>query len=399
MSSRLGRTLIALVVVVAIALLVAEATMQPTGADRLALAAVFGSVTVATAISAWGLPKLVARSTSLRRAVILVAVAAIGAAAATVVVSAGSMFLSGHDLRLVLVALALGVSLGVVLATAVARPLEQDLSRLSTVAEQVAGGDLAVRTGVDRPDEVGEVAGALDAMIARLAAAEDERARMEQARRTFLAAVGHDLRTPLTLLRSAVEALEDGMAPEPARYLAAMRHDVQLLSALVEDLFVLARIESGGLDLAPERCDLAELVDEAAEAMTPVARVHTVRLAVDGAGPALARVDPTEIRRVLRNLLDNAIRHTPAGTTVRVRVQRDDEDVRLEVSDEGPGFAEDFRHVAFDSFTRADPARIRDGGGAGLGLAIARGIVEAHGGEIEACAGPGGRVIVRLPSS
>ena len=398
MTSRLLRTLLALVLVVAAALLVAEATMQPTAADRLALVAIFGSLTAATALAAWVLPKVVARSRSLRHAVVFVAMAAIGTAAATVVVSAGSMFLSVHDLRLVLVALALGVALGIVLAAAVARPLEEDLHRLSVTAERVAGGDLALRTGVDRPDEVGEVAAAFDGMIARLAAAEDERTRMEAARRDFLAAVSHDLRTPLTLLRSAVEALQDGLAPDPDRYLAAMRHDLELLGVLVDDLFVLARIESGGLDLAPERCDLAELVDEAVEAMAPMARPREVRLEVDASGAAPVVVDPTEIRRVLRNLLDNAIRHTPTGTTVRLRVRHDDGQVTLEVVDEGPGFPEAFRAVAFDSFTRADAARSREQGGAGLGLAIARGLVEAHDGSIEAAPGPGGRVRVTLPS-
>jgi signal transduction histidine kinase len=222
---------------------------------------------------------------------------------------------------------------------------------------------------------------------------------MEEARRTFLAAIGHDLRTPLTSLRTGLEALEDGLVSDVQPYLAAMRSDVTLMGQLVEDLFLLARIESRGITLDLQRVDLAEIADEAIEAMSAVAEQRGVALAVEADGPAFVTGAASELSRVLRNLLSNAIRHAPAASTVTVHVEPGERGVRLAVTDEGPGFSEDFRERAFESFTRSDEARSRDAGGAGLGLAIARGLVDLHHGTIRALAGPGGKVEVNLPTS
>jgi two-component system sensor histidine kinase BaeS len=169
-----------------------------------------------------------------------------------------------------------------------------------------------------------------------------------------------------------------------------MAKDVEHLGRLVEDLFAYARIESGRYEPVVESVDLRELVDETVEVCSPIADQRQVRLEVVNERGGLAEVDPAGMGRVLRNLVDNAIRHTPPGTAVRIVVG----DRRLHVIDEGPGFPEEFRDVAFERFTRADPART--GGGAGLGLAIARGIVEAHGGSIAIGDGPGGRIEVQL---
>lgn len=391
------RVVLALTAVVVLALLVGEVTMQPSGRDRVVLVGVFGAVAVLVAIAAALLGRWTVRLSSLHTSVLLIAIGAVAAAAAAVLASAASMFISPHDLRLVLVALGLGVGLGVVLATAVSARLEEDLTAIGDTAHRVAAGDRDVRTGVERADEVGAVAKALDEMIERLAAAEGEQHRMQQARRDFLAAISHDLRTPLTSLRAATEALEDGLVDDPSRYLAAMRTDLDLLTALVDDLFMLARIESGGLDLVRERLDLAEVVDEAAEAVRPIATRRGITVTADIAGSVTIDAAGREISRVLRNLLDNAVRHSPDGGTVRVRLTADDRHAEVTVTDDGPGFPGDFVARATQSFTRADDARRRDGSGAGLGLAIARGLTEAHGGTIEVSAGPGGHVCVVLP--
>jgi signal transduction histidine kinase len=250
---------------------------------------------------------------------------------------------------------------------------------------------------VTRTDELGATAAALDAMIERLAAAEDQRRHDDQARRTLLAAIGHDLRTPLSALQAAVEALQDGLATDSARYLRSMSHDIAHLRALVDDLFLLARIEAGELNVDHQAVDLAEVADETLEAMTPVATSRDVELRLEAAGRVPVRGGPEALGRVMRNLVDNAIRHAPKRSDVVVRVFNGDS-ATVEVIDDGPGFDPAVIAAAFDSFSRADLSRNRDTGGAGLGLAIAKGVIEAHGGEIWANAGPGGHVTFRLPT-
>ena len=388
------RLVAAIVLGVTVALLVSEAAMQPSQQERLTLLALFGAVALLAVGVGFGLRRWTPRS--LRVTVVAIAFAAIGVAAAAVVLSATSMFISTHDLKLVLVALGLGLALGSMVAFTLSRDLLADVTAIRETAHAVASGRRDARTGVDRRDEIGALAATLDDAIVELELAEQQRQEMEDARRRFLASIGHDLRTPLTSLRSAIEALQDGLADDPARYLAAMRTDVALLSSLVEDLFLLARIESGGLALDRQPIDLAELADGVIEAVRAHAATKQVEVVLETSGSVPVVGSPRELSRVLRNLLDNAIRHTPTGSEVRVELNGDDAPT-VTVRDEGPGFDEEFLEVAFDSFSRADEARVRDGAGSGLGLAIARGLVTAHGGEIRARPGPGGTVTVTLP--
>lgn len=387
------RTVLGLLAVLVVALLVAEATMQPTAGERAQLLVVFGLSAIAAAI----LGAVMRRSTrrSLRSSVLGTALAAVVVAGTTVALSAGSMFLSGHDLRLVLVALALGVGLAIVLATGLSDALVDDLRSVTRTAWRVGQGRRDETTGVDRPDEVGQLAAAIDTMVDRLAETEAEQERVATARRDFLVSVGHDLRAPLTSLRAAVEALRDGVVDDPSDYLRTMAHEVELLGSLVDDLFLLARIESGGLDLARERIDLAELGHEAVEAVTPLARNDGISVHLDADRAVFVDGSARELRRVLRNLLTNAIRHSPDGGVVTVEVANG-ATASVVVRDEGPGFDADLLERAFEPFRRGDPARGREGG-AGLGLAIVKGLVEAHGGSVAATVGPGGRVRVDLP--
>jgi len=387
----------AVLALVLAAMLVAEATMQPSGRDRWVLLGVFaGSAAVALAV-ALGVGRATRRFTSVRAAVTAVGLAAVGAATLAVLASAQTMFLSTHDLRLVLVSLGLGAGLGAVTAVTVTGPLADDVAAIADATARIAAGEHGVRTGVARPDEVGALARSLDRMSDRLDAAEDDRRRMEATRRGFLAAVSHDLRTPLTSLRSALELLRDGLADDPDRYLGAMQADVVLLSSLVDDLFLLATIESGGLTLTLEPVDVAELCDAAVDATRAAAQLRSIDVGLEVGAGAPTEAAPREVQRIVRNLLDNAVRHAPDGGHVRVAVHAADGRVEVEVSDDGPGFSADFLQRAFDGFTRADEARTRAGGGAGLGLAIARGLAQAHGGDISAMPGPGGRVTFWLP--
>jgi signal transduction histidine kinase len=385
-----------LAVVVGMALF--EVTMQPSGVERVELATVFVVVAALGLAAARSLPRLAASTLSIRRSVVAVAVTAVGIGAAGVLAAAERMFLSSHDLSLLLVVLGFALVASIGFTVAVARPLMADLEAMSGTAARLAAGDLSARTTVDRGDEVGDVARALDSMAAAMETSEDVRRKNEEARRRFLAAVGHDLRTPLASLQAALEALRDGVAPDPGRYLTSMESDVEALNRLVEDLFLLARIEHGSFALETEPIDITELADEAIEVMRPVAHRRGVVLRLDAASRTVATGSPEALSRVLRNVLDNAIRHAPAGTTVVVEVGNG-AGASVRVADEGPGFDADFVLRAFDPFTRSDPARSRDTGGTGLGLAIAKGFITALDGEIWAEPGPGGVVALRLPAA
>ena len=180
-------------------------------------------------------------------------------------------------------------------------------------ANRVADGDLGARTGIRRPDELGAAASAFDGMAARLET-------NERTRREFLAALGHDLRTPLAALRATVEALEDGVARDPDRYLRSMRADLDAMTHLVDDLALLATIEAGQLHVERERLDLTELADESIEALAPVAAQHGVTLRLEAVGGVHAIGGARELSRVIRNLIENAIRYAPAQSEVVVQV-------------------------------------------------------------------------------
>jgi signal transduction histidine kinase len=383
--------------VVAGGMLALEVVMHPSRGDRLEPLVLFIAMAVLTLIGARVFPTLSRRASSLSRTVAAVGLVVVGLVALAITIGAWRMFLSVHDLHLLSIVLVVAASLGVLFALSVSRSLKSDLVALGRTAERVAADDLDARTNVVRNDELGATAAAFDAMIERLADAEQQRRHDDRSRRALLAAISHDLRTPLSALQAAIEALQDGLAPDPDRYLRSMSYDVEHLRALVDDLFLLARIEAGELALEREPVDLAELADETIEALEPVATRRHVGLCLETTGQVLVHGGPTALGRVMRNLLDNAIRHAPATSDVIVRVENGDAAV-VQIQDQGPGFDPAHLAVAFDVFTRADPSRSRQTGGAGLGLAIAKGVIEAHGGTIWAEAGPGGRVTFHLPA-
>lgn len=225
---------------------------------------------------------------------------------------------------------------------------------------------------------------------------------MESARRELIAWVSHDLRTPLAGIRAMVEALEDGVVEDPAdvdRYHATMRRETDRLAMLVDDLFELSRIEAGALDLRFEDVTLGDIVAEAVAGAMPVAMAKGVRLhgESDGDEPSL-RVAPAELTRVVRNLLDNAIRHTPAGSDIEVRCAMVDGNATVSVADTCGGIPDDDLGRVFDLAFRGDDARGSANGGGGLGLAIAHGLVRAHHGTIRVeNLGPGCCFTVELP--
>lgn len=376
----------------------AEVVMEPSGAERRQFAAIFVTTAAASGLVAWALPRWSRRSVALRRSLAVVAASIVLVVALGIALSGRLMFLSSHDLELLWVVLGFALALGLALAVTIPQSITRDLEEMADAARRVGRGERGIRAGVDRNDEIGSTADAFDEMLEKLEESERLRERQEETRRSLLATIGHDLRTPLAALQAAIEALEDGVAREPDRYLKSMRQDVAALASLVDDLFVLARLEAGEVELDVVGVDLAELADEAVEVLEPTALRRSVDLRVSSMGRVPVMGSPEALGRVIRNLVDNAVRHAPAGTEVVVEVD-DGDGGSVTVLDEGPGFAADFVDKAFLMFERADPARARTTGGAGLGLAIAKGLVQAHGGEIWAEPGPGGRVGFTLPAT
>jgi signal transduction histidine kinase len=228
-----------------------------------------------------------------------------------------------------------------------------------------------------------------------------ERDAAERARRDLVAAVSHDLRTPLTSLRLLADAIEDDVVePETRhRYLEQMGVHIRSLSALIEDLFELSRLEAGDIQWSLQQVRIDELVEETVEAMRAQADAKhvAVRASFTG-GLAPVRGNPERLQRVLFNLIQNAIRHTPADGSVTVMAESNGASVEVEVADTGEGLPPDARERAFEPFYRGGEGAARSGDGTGLGLTICRAIVEAHGGEIWlADSAAGARVRFRLP--
>ena len=315
----------------------------------------------------------------------------LGVAILMIAIAAQTMFINEHDLELLMWFLIPAVLGAAMVAVLMARPVARDSKRICDAAMRVADGDLSARTGVIRNDELGEAAEMFDMMVDRLDAVENERALM-------LSSISHDLRTPLAALRAAVEAIRDGVAADPDMYLSGMERQVRALSSLVDDLQLHSRLVSGTIELKRMRIDLTELADEAMETLRPLAESRGVKLLLEARQRVTVEADGSQLARVIRNLLDNAIRHAPEHSVVLVQVDRSGDRAVLRVIDEGTGFPAEFRDRAFEPFTRADPARDTRTGTAGLGLSIARGIVAAHEGTIGVADGPGGVVVIELPA-
>jgi signal transduction histidine kinase len=258
---------------------------------------------------------------------------------------------------------------------------------LKDATERLAKGDLKTRVSINGRDEVAALANTFNQMAEQLEMADTRQRELERLRADLIAWVGHDLQTPLASMRAILEALEDGVVDDPQtvkRYLNTAQRDVHTLSALIDDLFQMAQLDTGGIPLDRAESSLSDLISDTLESFSELAFRQGVKLE----GSVDPNVDPVtmdtqRIGRVLNNLISNALRHTPAGGRVNVRAQRTALGVEVCVSDTGEGIrAEDLPHV-FESFYRGEKSRSRSTGGAGLGLAISRGIVQAHGGQIK----------------
>jgi signal transduction histidine kinase len=294
-----------------------------------------------------------------------------------------------------LAALAAALVLVVVLLRRwVLRPLAQ----LAADAERIAGGELDVEPLASRAREVAEVGDALHGMAGGLRAALGSSAVAERERRFMVTAIAHDLRTPLFTLRGSLEALERGVGD--GRYLDRAQDKAAHLDRLVSDLFTFSRLEYAGEALTFHEVDVGELARRAVEGVEPLAAARGCAVTLGRTPRGLVvRGDADALLRVLTNLLDNAIRHGRGQVVLGAR--RVNGDVRVEVADDGPGFAPDDLPHVFEPLFRSDQARATATGGSGLGLAIARRLARAHGGDVEAANDPGGgaRTTVVLPAA
>lgn len=306
--------------------------------------------------------------------------------------------------RLVVIELLVGG--GVLLVVAVAarylvrvglRPLEG----IRETAGAIAAGDLSRRVEpTSERTEVGQLGRSLNAMLAQIEVAFEERRVSETRLRRFVADASHELRTPLTSIRGYAELFRRGAGSRPEdleKSMARIEAEASRMGVLVDDLLLLARLDQGR-PLERELVDLASVATAGVESARAVEPDRPIDLEIDGSSEVLG--DEGRLREVLDNLLDNVRVHTPAGAPVHIRVVREDDDVVLSVLDEGPGLSSDDEAKAFERFYRGDPVRSRATGGAGLGLSIVAAIVEAHGGTVLTSSpdGSGARFEVRLPA-
>lgn len=371
-----------------------ELAMRPLGSERVALIIMFAVFAAGAIVLAILLQWFTIRSLDRR----ILATALIGPilVATATLLGARSMFINTHDTQFVIILVLLSTVLAVGIVQMLARPLMRDLARIREATDAVGQGNLDARIDLDRTDQVGELSQSIDTMISRLGVAEAQRERAERERSVMLASLSHDARTPLSAMRAALEAVQDGVSPDPERYLASIEHDLSAVEDIIDNIFLLGRIEAGRLDPVVEALDLEGVAYTCVEALTPLARKSGVTLELASDGALQAAASRVETQRVLHNLLANAIRHTPTGGRVQVSLA-EPANPTVTVTDTGAGFDPDFVDQAFEQFTRSDEARGRSDGGAGLGLAVARGIIRALGGHIQAFPGPGGRVEFSLP--
>ena len=265
-----------------------------------------------------------------------------------------------------------------------ARRLARPIGDLIDAAERVEQGDYSTRLRARGPREVRSLANAFNAMSARLERSENERRRL-------LADVTHELRTPLTVIQGNIEALIDGVHPADEEHFRAIHQETQVLSRLIDDLRTVSVAEAGALPLHREVTDLAAVARDTVASFAAAAAASGVTFAVETAGNLSVNVDPIRIREVLTNVIANALRYTPAGGRITVRATGYEHEVSVTIIDTGPGVAPDVLPHLFERFTRSPESP-----GAGLGLAIAKSLVVAHGGTIDAKSEPGQGAEIRF---
>ena len=376
--------------------------MRPSTAEFGLMALFLGITSAVTILAGFGAYRLgwMSQSPSIVLALMITYVLSSLLTLLNVWLTARLMFASQHDLILGTILLLFAGGMAIALGWFFASTLGERIDALRGAARKLASGDLSTRVSVQGRDELAELSQAFNEMAARVEAAAHEQQELEQLRHELLAWTSHDLQTPLASMRAMVEALADDMVEDEGtrqRYLATIQREIQSLSALIDDLLQVAQIDAGGLRIDPGWNSLSDLISDTLEAFSELA----AQLEITLTGEAAADLDPAwldapRIGRVLANLIQNALQHTPSGGEVRLDAHREGGGIVVEIRDNGEGINPADLPLIFETFYRGEKSRSRTTGGSGLGLAIAKGLVEAHGGAIWASSEVGQGTTIRF---
>ncbi|MEZ4501157.1 MAG: HAMP domain-containing sensor histidine kinase [Dehalococcoidia bacterium] len=390
-------------------LVVVQLLIGPPRNEMWDLALYFAVAGAGTMAGGWVALRFADRTVRLSIRTKLFVSTAIGTAVAllNVFIVAQLMFVStGHDLRLLASLIVFSGIVTTAFSLWVASTLTARVQGIAGAIRGLTEGRYDQRLNMGGGDEMAALAGDVERLAAMLREASMERARLERERRELTAAISHDLRTPLASVSAMAEALSDGVVDDPAevaRYFEAMRREIERLDRMIDDLFTLARMDAGALSLTPRLVALEEIAAEVVSAMQAQASRQGLDLTLEvAAAPPPLLLDGDWIERAIGNLVSNALEHTEAGGHVEVRVGLDAGSALLEVHDSGEGIASADLPRVWDRFYRGEASRHRRDdarGGGGLGLAIVRGAVEAHGGTVAVTSTPGAGATfsLRLP--
>jgi signal transduction histidine kinase len=368
--------------------------------EIIILTALASAVLVAAAA---GIALHFARHRSMLLQLLIVVGATVVSIAGATIAIAAQMYISEHDLVVLCWVIGAAAVVSLVVAAVVGAGITRSSIRLRSTARAIGDGQVVLPEDYAGL-EFAELAGELAETSQRLARAREEVTTLDQSRRRLVAGISHDLRTPLAALRAMAESLEDGVAEEPARYHRQIRLQAETLASMVDDLFELSKIQSGTLALTMEPVSLFDLVSDTVADLHPVAAMRSITLTESRTGDLTLFGDARELSRAIGNLLMNAIEHSPANSEILISAREtEDEHVALSVVDAGGGIPEEDLGKIFDAGWRGTPSRTPSqtfdmSAGAGLGLAIVAGIVEAHSGGVTVHNVPGGcRFDVTLP--
>jgi len=390
----LRRYLLGIVLTLALSLALFYGLMHPPSGDLSLMIQLLSITAVISALAGYAAYRLgwIERSPSLRLTLLGIYALASVLAFFNVWITARLMFASRHDLMLATVLLIFAGGIAMMLGNFLSNTLADRIHRLEQAAKEVQQGDLSVQVEAHGKDELASLAQTFNQMAAQLNEAAKTQNEIENLRRDLIAWAGHDLQTPLASVRAIVEALADGVVEDSEttqRYLRTAQRDIQFLSLLIDDMFQMAQLDAGGLPLDREVASLSDLISDTLEDFSELATRQGILLegsVAPGVDPVF--MDVKRIGRVLNNLLDNALQHTPSGGKVTMQAFPLPQGVRVEVADTGEGISEADQPHIFERFYRGEKSRSRLTGGTGLGLAIARGIVEAHQGQIGVASAP-----------
>lgn len=297
------------------------------------------------------------------------------------------MFADQHDLLLGTILLIFAAAIAMALGYLLSSSFIERIHSIDQAARKIANGNLSIRVPVEGRDELANLANSFNQMASQLQEAAETQKQLETLRKELITWISHDLQTPLASISAIIEALADDVVEDPQtekRYLTTAKKNIDDLSHLIDDLFQMAQIDAGGLHLNYEWVSISDLISDILESFTEIAKRNGVILKGSVASElGMVPMDPKQINRVLNNLIKNALQHSNVGGYIEVSAQQSGKDVILEVSDNGKGILPEDLEFIFEPFFSGEKSRRKLNGGSGLGLTISKGIIEAHGGNIE----------------